>query len=156
MLLLNSVVLPLALVVRDVGHQLPRLQRHLSQMAKHQEKNDHVYMEVEDEDGDGDVEVEDVEDEDEDVVAKVDQDRIKGAPVVDSKLPLVGVGVVKDVLDMALQVDETSMLLIVEGVIILCFHVIADLNFAQSHLVSCMVWWGIFACVQNFMIFVDN
>ena len=90
MLLLNSVVLPLALVVRDVGRRLPRLQRHLmSQMANHQEKNGHVYV-VEDEDVEvegGDVEVEDKDVEDEDVVAKVDQDRIKGALVVDSRLP---------------------------------------------------------------------
>lgn len=52
-------------------------------------KNGHVYV-VEDEDVEvegGDVEVEDKDVEDEDVVAKVDQDRIKGALVVDSRLP---------------------------------------------------------------------
>ena len=61
----------------------------MSQMANHQEKNGHVYV-VEDEDVEvegGDVEVEDKDVEDEDVVAKVDQDRIKGALVVDSRLP---------------------------------------------------------------------
>ena len=155
-LLLNSVVLPLALVVRDVGRRLPRLQRHLmSQMAKHQEKNGHVYV-VEDEEvdvevEDEDVEVEDKDVEDEDVVAKVDQDRIKGALVVDSRLPLVGVGVavavVKDALDMALQVDKTSTepmfrrcIYLVLHVIACGFHFLALLNLA---FVSYTVWWGI-------------
>ena len=120
----------------------------------------YVEVEVKVEDKDEDVEVEDKDKdmEDEDVVAKVDQDRIKGALVVDSKVPLVDVGVNKDVLDMALQVDETSTLLI-EPTFRTCnylvLHVIVD-SISQSHVCFLYCMMGHFCMVQNFVIFVDN
>ena len=113
--LLKSVVLPLALVVRVVGHLLLRLQRRLmSPMVKHRKRNDQDSKGIKDLDVHVDVEVED---------AEVEDTVVKGAPVVDNKVAeeaLVDVGVKKgedeDVVDVALhvklQVDKTSMLLI--------------------------------------------
>ena len=127
----NLVVLPLALVVRDVGRPLPRLQRRLmSQMVKHRKRSDldskaikglDVHVEVEDVEVEGveaeDVEVEGVEVggvEVEDAVVNLNRDR---APVVDNKEAkeaLVDMSMDKDVVDVALhiklQVDKTSML----------------------------------------------
>ena len=109
----------------------------MSQMVKHRKRNDqdskgiedldvHVDMEVvevedvEVEDVEvEDVEVEDVEVEDvevEDVEVNVNQDRVKGAPVVDNKVAkeaLVDVGEDEEVAQhVKLQVDKTGMLLL--------------------------------------------
>ena len=106
----------------------------MSQMVKHRKRNDqdskgiedldvHVDMEVEDVEVEDveveDVEVEDVEVEDvevEDVEVNVNQDRVKGAPVVDNKVAkeaLVDVGEDEDVAQyVKLQVDKTCMLLL--------------------------------------------
>jgi hypothetical protein len=98
-------------------------------MVKHRKRNDrdskgiedldvHVDVEVVDVEVEDveveDVEVEDVEDEDMEV--NVNQDRVKGAPVVDNKVAkeaLVDVGEDEDVAPhVKLQVDKTGILLI--------------------------------------------
>ena len=132
------VVLPLVLVVRDVG-QLLRLPRPLrSQMEKGQERNDWdpeglAALEVDVDEG---VELEGVEVEGvevkgvevEDMVVKevpVDQGVIKAEDEVEEALVGEGEGEGEDMEDAKLQADKTSMLLIepllfIDVILVLC------------------------------------